>query len=275
MDCMKKFFNVAMFILGTRSPAKDIDGHTCSLCLMKLQELWKRSWTKDAMACLAPSHTVEDAEWLSSKHIYDSTDEEHRITCRRRLCGEKEPHDEWNELVDWFSIRISVELKNEGHARSVRDRVFPVQTDQEILDASVRVTSVRTVGLWAGSYKVVANSRSARQNQAFADVMTREQMTQILRQKEQENELLRKQAEEAQQRAYLAALKADSASNHRASSGRTKILRRWMGVDNARGEDNNESASGEDEEGEQLSVIGNYSSESCGVELVITLRLDL
>ncbi|GKF28067.1 acidic leucine-rich nuclear phosphoprotein 32 family member A, partial [Tanacetum coccineum] len=39
----------------------------------------------------------------------------------------------------------------------------------------------------------------------------------ILRQKEQENELLRKQAEEAQQRAYLAALKADSA-DQRASA---------------------------------------------------------
>ncbi|GKG52260.1 hypothetical protein Tco_0547135, partial [Tanacetum coccineum] len=56
-----------------------------------------------------------------------------------------------------------------------------------------------------------------RANQAFANVMTREQMTQILRQKEQENELLRKQAEEAQQRAYLAALKADSA-DQRASA---------------------------------------------------------
>ncbi|GJV44464.1 ATP-dependent DNA helicase PIF1-like protein [Tanacetum coccineum] len=90
-----------------------------------------------------------------------------------------------------------------------------------------------------------------RANQAFADVMTREQMTQILRQKEQENELLRKQAEEAQQRAYLAALKADK-------TGRTKgyaayqILDNVMeAVDNARGEDNNESASGEDEEGEE------------------------
>ncbi|GKD20074.1 hypothetical protein Tco_1221777 [Tanacetum coccineum] len=37
-------------------------------------------------------------------------------------------------------------------------------------------------------------------------------MTQILRQKEQENELLRKQVEEAQQRAYLASLKADASS---------------------------------------------------------------
>ncbi|GKE02906.1 hypothetical protein Tco_1390889, partial [Tanacetum coccineum] len=35
-----------------------------------------------------------------------------------------------------------------------------------------------------------------------------------------------------------------------------------LAQDNARGEDNNESASGEDEEGEQHSSDGDYSSES-------------
>ncbi|GKD61337.1 hypothetical protein Tco_1298846 [Tanacetum coccineum] len=111
--------------------------------------------------------------------------------------------------------------------------------------------------------------------------------------KEQENELLRKQAEEAQQRAYLAALKADSAdqrasaayqslvinSNLASSSSLIPELPRFitnphmndarsieqLAQDNARGEDNNESASGEDEEGEegeQHSSDGDYSSES-------------
>ncbi|GKG64613.1 hypothetical protein Tco_0661653, partial [Tanacetum coccineum] len=37
------------------------------------------------------------------------------------------------------------------------------------------------------------------------------QITQMFRQQEQEKELLRKQTEEAQARAYLAALKADAA----------------------------------------------------------------
>ncbi|GJZ82805.1 hypothetical protein Tco_0647978 [Tanacetum coccineum] len=41
--------------------------------------------------------------------------------------------------------------------------------------------------------------------------MTRDQITQMFRQQEQEKELLRKQAEEAHARAYLAALKADAA----------------------------------------------------------------
>ncbi|GJR89311.1 Myc-type, basic helix-loop-helix domain-containing protein [Tanacetum coccineum] len=118
------------------------------------------------------------------------------------------------------------------------------------------------------------------------------------------NELLRKQAEEAQQRAYLAALKADAAdqqasvayqntetmygavvyrptinSNLASSSNPQNELSRYitnphmndarsieqLAQDNARGEDNNESASGEDEEGEegeQHSSDGDYSSES-------------
>ncbi|GKA38346.1 zinc finger, CCHC-type containing protein, partial [Tanacetum coccineum] len=51
-----------------------------------------------------------------------------------------------------------------------------------------------------------------RANRAFGDVMTRDQITQMFRQQEQEKELLRKQAEEAHARAYLAALKADAAA---------------------------------------------------------------
>ncbi|GJV81303.1 hypothetical protein Tco_1517173 [Tanacetum coccineum] len=47
--------------------------------------------------------------------------------------------------------------------------------------------------------------------QAFPDVISREEMDRILRQRDQEAELLRKQTAEAQQRAYLAALKADEA----------------------------------------------------------------
>ncbi|GJV14444.1 hypothetical protein Tco_1359767 [Tanacetum coccineum] len=47
--------------------------------------------------------------------------------------------------------------------------------------------------------------------QAFPDAISREELDRILRQKDQEAELLRKQTAEAQQRAYLAALKADAA----------------------------------------------------------------
>ncbi|GKD47264.1 hypothetical protein Tco_1271909 [Tanacetum coccineum] len=52
---------------------------------------------------------------------------------------------------------------------------------------------------------------TARICRACGDVMTRDQMTQILRKQEQEKELYKKQAEEAQARAYLVSLKADAA----------------------------------------------------------------
>ncbi|GJS75882.1 hypothetical protein Tco_0725763 [Tanacetum coccineum] len=48
-------------------------------------------------------------------------------------------------------------------------------------------------------------------NRAFGDVMSREQITQLYRQEQQEKELYRMQAEEAQAWAWLAAQKADAA----------------------------------------------------------------
>ncbi|GJZ69814.1 hypothetical protein Tco_0633364 [Tanacetum coccineum] len=56
-----------------------------------------------------------------------------------------------------------------------------------------------------------SNFSPGAQSSADEDVMTRDQMTQILRQQEQEKELYRKQAEKAQAWAYLASLKADAA----------------------------------------------------------------
>ncbi|GKF76087.1 hypothetical protein Tco_0225531, partial [Tanacetum coccineum] len=50
-----------------------------------------------------------------------------------------------------------------------------------------------------------------RANRAFGDIMTQDQITHMFRQQEQEKELHRKQAGEAQERAYLASLKADAA----------------------------------------------------------------
>ncbi|GJW50453.1 hypothetical protein Tco_0091804, partial [Tanacetum coccineum] len=117
--------------------------------------------------------------------------------------------------------------------------IIPFKTDQEILDEVARKLGI------CRCYESGADD---------SDIEA----------KEQENELLRKQAEEAQQRAYLAALKADSA-DQRASAAYQSIEQ--LAQDNARGEDNNESASGEDEEGEegeQHSSDGDYSSESDG-----------
>ncbi|GJR33349.1 hypothetical protein Tco_1109581 [Tanacetum coccineum] len=99
----------------------------------------------------------------------------------------------------------------------IRAGVIPYKADQEILDEVVPSDNRQNMSGMGRKLPGGGSTSRRRANQAFADVMTREQMTQILRQKEQENELLRKQAEEAQQRAYLAALKADSA-DQRASA---------------------------------------------------------
>ncbi|GJT25861.1 hypothetical protein Tco_0895798 [Tanacetum coccineum] len=84
----------------------------------------------------------------------------------------------------------------------IRAGVIPYKTDQEILDEVVLSDNRQNMSGMGRKLQIRTSRRRA--NQAFADVMTREQMTQILRQKEQENELLRKQAEEAHQRASAA-----------------------------------------------------------------------
>ncbi|GJW64754.1 Myc-type, basic helix-loop-helix domain-containing protein [Tanacetum coccineum] len=88
-----------------------------------------------------------------------------------------------------------------------------------------------------------------RANRAYEDVMTRDQMTQILRQQKQEKKLYRKQAEEAQARAYLASLKADAA-DQRANVAYQNTESIYGALDLAR-ENNNECSSREEEEEEE------------------------
>ncbi|GJY95541.1 hypothetical protein Tco_0511902 [Tanacetum coccineum] len=89
-----------------------------------------------------------------------------------------------------------------------------------------------------------------RANRAFGDIMTRDQITQMFRQQEQEKELYRKQAEEAQAQAYLASLKADAA-DQRANVAQQNDLAC---------ENNNESSSGEEEGGRAtIRVYDDYS----------------
>ncbi|GKA24867.1 hypothetical protein Tco_0710900 [Tanacetum coccineum] len=101
-------------------------------------------------------------------------------------------------------------LKMKVMQDQIRAGVIPYKTDQEILDEVVQSDNRQNMSGMGKKLPGGGSTSRRRANQAFTDVMTREQMNLILRQKEQENELLRKQAEEAQQRAYLAALKADS-----------------------------------------------------------------
>ncbi|GJT41544.1 hypothetical protein Tco_0941409 [Tanacetum coccineum] len=81
-----------------------------------------------------------------------------------------------------------------------------------------------------------------------------------LRQQEQEKELYRKQAEEAQQRAYLASLKTDQADQR--ANWRTQNNESNYGALDLAREKNNECSSGEkeEEEGEQQSS-DDYSLE--------------
>ncbi|GJT00316.1 hypothetical protein Tco_0821485 [Tanacetum coccineum] len=98
--------------------------------------------------------------------------------------------------------------------KAMQDRIkaglIPFKTDQEILDKVV--PSDNRQNMSGMGRKLPGGGSTSRKcaNRAYGDVMTRDQMTQILRQQEQKKELYRKQAEEAQVQAYLALLEADS-----------------------------------------------------------------
>ncbi|GJZ45078.1 hypothetical protein Tco_0592674 [Tanacetum coccineum] len=89
--------------------------------------------------------------------------------------------------------------------------VIPFKTDQEILDEVVPSDNRQNMSGIGRKLPGGGSTSCRRANRAYGDVMTRDHMTQIVRQQEQEKELYRKQAEEAQARAYLASLKADAA----------------------------------------------------------------
>ncbi|GJY19086.1 hypothetical protein Tco_0390577 [Tanacetum coccineum] len=94
---------------------------------------------------------------------------------------------------------------------NIKVGLISFKTDQEILDEIVPSDNRQNM-LGMGRKLPGGGSTSRRRaNRAFGDIMTRDQITQMFRQQEQEKELHRKQAEEAQTRAYLASLKADAA----------------------------------------------------------------
>ncbi|GJW74214.1 ribonuclease H-like domain-containing protein [Tanacetum coccineum] len=99
--------------------------------------------------------------------------------------------------------------------KAMQDRIkagiIPFKTDQEILDEVVPSDNRQNMSGIGRKLPGGGSTSRRRTHRAYGDVMNRDQMTQILRQQEQEKELYRKQAEEAQQRAYLASLKADQA----------------------------------------------------------------
>ncbi|GJW38880.1 ribonuclease H-like domain-containing protein [Tanacetum coccineum] len=157
----------------------------------------------------------------------------------------------------------------------IRAGIILFKTDHEILDEIV--PSDNRQNMSGRGRKLPGGGLTSRRyaNRAFGDVMSREQITQLYRQEQQEKELYRKQAEEAQARAWLAAQKADAAqrradqthdileaertrytlqTNPHMNDLRTvEELARDLARDN-----NNESSSGEEEVEESG---GDYSDE--------------
>ncbi|GJU66287.1 acidic leucine-rich nuclear phosphoprotein 32 family member A [Tanacetum coccineum] len=94
---------------------------------------------------------------------------------------------------------------------NIKAGLIPFKTDQEILDEIVPSDNRQNMSGMGRKLPGGGSTSRRRANRAFGDIMTRDQITQMFRQQEQEKELHRKQAEEAQARAYLASLKADAA----------------------------------------------------------------
>ncbi|GJT79318.1 hypothetical protein Tco_1053660 [Tanacetum coccineum] len=171
--------------------------------------------------------------------------------------------DDWNELkVDKGYYEDLIETWRKGHSnkktgefktkeneqryldmKAMKDKItaclIPFKTDQEILDEIV--PSDNRQNMSGMGRKLLGGGLTSRRraNRAFGDIMTRDQITQMFRQQEQEKELYRKQAEEAQTRAYLASLKADAYQNSEAINA---ALVEQLAQDLAR-ENNNESSS--------------------------------
>ncbi|GKA96083.1 hypothetical protein Tco_0818178 [Tanacetum coccineum] len=127
---------------------------------------------------------------------------------------------------------------------NVKAGLIPFKTDQEILDEIVPSDNRQNMSGMGRKLPGGGSTSRRRANRAFGDVMTRDQITQMFRQQEQEKELLRKQAEEAQARAYLAVceqLAQDLArENNNESSGEEEEDEQHMGGDDDYSDDDDD-----------------------------------
>ncbi|GJX58331.1 acidic leucine-rich nuclear phosphoprotein 32 family member A [Tanacetum coccineum] len=211
---------------------------------------------------------------------HDSPDEAKNHPPPPRVWGDR-TQDEWNELVDWWSHpnRVSRSLQNAANrakntilthqgkksfAQGRNEYKVEKRHYEDLIETWRKGHSSKKTGefktkqnkkryLDMKAMKLPGGGLTSRRhaNRAYEDVITRDQITQILRQQEQEKELYRKQAEEAQARAYLALLKADAADKlANVAYQNTKSI--YGALDLAR-ENNNECSSREEEEGEQQS----------------------
>ncbi|GJX62091.1 JmjC domain-containing protein, partial [Tanacetum coccineum] len=134
------------------------------------------------------------------KSHYEDLIETWRKTHSRPKTGEFKTEKNRKRYLDMKSMQDQV-----------RAGVIPYKTDQDILDEVVPSTNRQNMSGKGRKLPGGGSTSRRRGPQAFPDAISREELDRILRQKDQEAELLRKQTAEAQQRAYLAALKADAA----------------------------------------------------------------
>ncbi|GJZ47661.1 hypothetical protein Tco_0601493 [Tanacetum coccineum] len=151
-----------------------------------------------------------------------------------KVWGER-TQDDWNALkVDKGYYEDLIETWRKGHSNrktgqfktkeneqryldmkvmkdNIKAGLIPFKTDQEILDEIVLSDNRQNMSGMGRKLPGGGSTSRRRANRAFGDIMTRDQITQMFRQQEQEKELYRKQAEEAHARAYLDSLKADAA----------------------------------------------------------------
>ncbi|GJU22640.1 acidic leucine-rich nuclear phosphoprotein 32 family member A [Tanacetum coccineum] len=139
-------------------------------------------------------------EYKVQKGHYEDLIETWRKTHSRPETGEFKTEKNRKRYLDMKSMQDQV-----------RADVIPYKTDQDILDEVVPSTNRQNMSGKGRKLPGGGSTSRRRGPQAFPDVISREEMDRILRQRDQEAELLRKQTAEAQQRAYLAALKADAA----------------------------------------------------------------
>ncbi|GJS78900.1 acidic leucine-rich nuclear phosphoprotein 32 family member A [Tanacetum coccineum] len=139
-------------------------------------------------------------EYKVQKGHYEDLIETWRKTHSRPETGEFKTEKNRKRYLDMKSMQDQV-----------RAGVIPYKTDQDILDEVVPSTNRQNMSGKGRKLPGGGSTSRRRGPQAFPDAISREELDRILRQKDQEAELLRKQTAEAQQRAYLAALKADAA----------------------------------------------------------------
>ncbi|GKC44765.1 acidic leucine-rich nuclear phosphoprotein 32 family member A [Tanacetum coccineum] len=110
----------------------------------------------------------------------------------------------------------------------IRADIIPFKTDQEILDEIVLSNNRQNMS--GRGRKLPGGGSTSRMyaNRAFGDVMSREQITQLYRQEQQEKELYKKQPEEAQARACAGPFNPSTSSHVPVPDPMPPLAPQWL-----------------------------------------------